>query len=180
VAAWIQTKLKPGPPNDRYEQEADRVADAVMRTPEPQVQRQPEEEEEKKEEEEELVQTKTIAEQNTPVVQRQVGEEEEEEEEEEELIQLKPLAEQITLLVQRQVEEGEKEEEILQPKLTVGEPNDVYEQEADALAETVMGIPDQPSIQDEGEQDNVIAQTKSGLYQTLKIISMQKAKPKAP
>ena len=42
----IQAKLKIGQPNDIYEQEADRVADAVMRMPEPEVQRQAEEEEE--------------------------------------------------------------------------------------------------------------------------------------
>ena len=33
----LQTKLKIGQPGDRYEQEADRVADAVMRMPEPQA-----------------------------------------------------------------------------------------------------------------------------------------------
>jgi hypothetical protein len=42
----IRAKLKIGQPRDIYEQEADRVADAVMRMPEPQVQRQAEEEEE--------------------------------------------------------------------------------------------------------------------------------------
>jgi hypothetical protein len=42
----IQAKLKIGQPNDIYEQEADKVADAVMRMPEPEVQRQVEEEEE--------------------------------------------------------------------------------------------------------------------------------------
>jgi hypothetical protein len=42
----IQAKLALDSPNDRYEQEAERVADAVMRMPEPRVQRQPEEKEE--------------------------------------------------------------------------------------------------------------------------------------
>ena len=36
----LQAKLRIGQPEDRYEQEADRVADAVMRMPEPGVQRQ--------------------------------------------------------------------------------------------------------------------------------------------
>ena len=31
----LQAKLRIGEPNDRYEQEADRVSDIVMRTPEP-------------------------------------------------------------------------------------------------------------------------------------------------
>jgi hypothetical protein len=46
VVIGIQAKLKVGQPGDIYEQEADRVADAVMRMPEPQVQRRAEEEEE--------------------------------------------------------------------------------------------------------------------------------------
>ena len=35
----VQPKLTIGAPNDKYEQEADRVADQVMRAPEPQLQR---------------------------------------------------------------------------------------------------------------------------------------------
>ena len=69
----LQTKLKIGQQGDKYEQEADRVADAVMQMPEPQVQRQTEQEEEK-------LQAKTMAEQITPLVQRQIETEEEEEE----------------------------------------------------------------------------------------------------
>ena len=45
VIAGIQAKLKVSEPGDIYEQEADRVADAVMRMPEPQVQQQTEPEE---------------------------------------------------------------------------------------------------------------------------------------
>jgi|GEM_PF-3051340 len=52
----IQTKLKIGEPGDKYEQEADRIADEVMRMPEPSVQRQIELEEE----EEEMIQRKAI------------------------------------------------------------------------------------------------------------------------
>jgi hypothetical protein len=69
VVAGIQAKLKVGQPGDIYEQEADRVADAVMRMPEPGVQSQTEEEE--------LIETKPISEQITPLIQRQVEEEEE-------------------------------------------------------------------------------------------------------
>jgi len=74
VVSGIQAKLVVGQPGDVYEQEADRVADAVMRMPEPEVHRQVEEEEE-----EELIQTKPLAEEITSLVQRQVEEEEEEE-----------------------------------------------------------------------------------------------------
>jgi len=87
----LQAKLRIGQPRDKYVQEADRVADAVMRMSEPQVQRQAEPEEE--EEEEELIQTKALSEQITPLVQRQEGEEEEEE------IQTKPLPNQTSEVV---------------------------------------------------------------------------------
>jgi len=78
----LQGKLRIGQPGDVYEQEADRVVDAVMRMPEPGVQRQVEPEEE----EEKVLQTKPLVDQITPLVQRQV---EEEEEEEEEMLQAK-------------------------------------------------------------------------------------------
>jgi hypothetical protein len=51
----IQTKLKISEPGDKYEQEADRVAEQVMRMPEPSVQRQVEPEAE------EMVQRKAIS-----------------------------------------------------------------------------------------------------------------------
>ena len=76
----LQAKLSIGQPGDVYEQEADRVADAVMRMPEPGVQRQVEPEEEE-EEEEEILQTKPLVDQITPLVQKQVEQEEEEEKE---------------------------------------------------------------------------------------------------
>ena len=71
----LQAKLRIGLPGDAYEQEADRVADAVMRMPEPGVQRQEEEEEE------ETLQSKPLANQIAPLVQVQRQEEPEEEEE---------------------------------------------------------------------------------------------------
>ena len=47
VVAGIQAKLTVGQPGDIYEQEADRVAEQVMKMPAPHLQRQEEEEEEK-------------------------------------------------------------------------------------------------------------------------------------
>ena len=67
----VQARLNITQPNDRYEKEADAVADKVMKMPESQVQRQ------NQEEEEEMLQTKPIAEKITSL-QRQVEEEEEE------------------------------------------------------------------------------------------------------
>jgi hypothetical protein len=93
VTRLIQTKLAVGPAGDKYEQEADRVAEQVV-SGQPSavggqrsaVSRQAEEEEE--------IQTKPLAASITPLVQRQVEEEEEE-------VQAKPL-------VQRQAEEEEE------------------------------------------------------------------------
>lgn len=128
--ARVQTKLKINEPGDQYEQEADRVAEQVMRMPErgvvwgacspiqavpqracpgcaEQVQRQVEPEEE---EEEEPIQTKSLTDEIAPLVQRQ-GEEEEEEE-----TQTKSIPD-----AQRQEEEPEEEEEEpLQAKETAG------------------------------------------------------------
>jgi Domain of unknown function (DUF4157) len=59
----LQTKLKIGEPGDVYEQEADRIADEVMRMPEPTIQRQMEPEEDV----EEMVQTKAISNSITPL-----------------------------------------------------------------------------------------------------------------
>jgi len=70
----IQPKLTLGKPNDKYEQEAERVAEQVMRMPEPNVQQQKETEEE----EEETLQAKPFASQVTPLVQRDMALEEEE------------------------------------------------------------------------------------------------------
>jgi hypothetical protein len=104
VTHLIQTKLMVGPAGDKYEREADRVAEQVMNMPapagnqrsavggQPPVQRQAEEEEE--------VQTKPLAASITPLVQRQAEEEEE--------VQTKPL-------VQRQA--GEEEEVQTKPLL---------------------------------------------------------------
>jgi hypothetical protein len=128
----LQAKLRIGQPNDKYELEADRVADQVMRMPEPkgslvnghssfgkqvtpliQRQEQPEEEEEKnQEEEEEQIQTKPIGDQIMRVPETSCPECNEEEKEAP--IQTKPIADQITPLVQRQADE---EEEPVQTKL---------------------------------------------------------------
>lgn len=59
----LQPKLTVGAPNDRYEQEADRVADQIMRMSEPTMQRQIEPEEEEKG----MVQRKGIADSITPL-----------------------------------------------------------------------------------------------------------------
>ncbi len=96
----VQTKLKIGKPNDRYEQEADRVADLVMRMPERRAAQRacPECEEE------ETLQAKLLTDQITPLVQRQLEPEEPEDEEE-------PLQAKLTHgAIQRQEEEPQEEQ----------------------------------------------------------------------
>lgn len=92
----LQAKLNIGQPGDKYEREADRIAEQVIRLSEPQVQHQ------KEEEKEEELQLQPLADQITPLVQRQIEAEEEEEEE--------------NLMFQRQLEE----EEDLQTKAISG------------------------------------------------------------
>jgi hypothetical protein len=67
----FQTKLTVGQPNDTYEQEADQLADQVMRMPDPVVQSQ-------SPEEEETLHTSPLAGKITPLIQRQSPKEEEE------------------------------------------------------------------------------------------------------
>ena len=89
-APVIQPKIIIGQPNDKYEKEADRVADEVMRMPEPEVQPKP----------------------TWPLSK---GPSCGDEDMEEELIQTRPIAEEITLLIQRQ---PEKEEPIMTKALS--------------------------------------------------------------
>jgi len=114
-AAGIQPKLKISEPNDSYEQEADRVADTVMRMSEPAIQRQSKsEEDENNETKEEKIQAKPVADQITPLVQRQSENSvEEKEEDEEETVQPKSV-------IQRQAESDEEKEEPVQAKAILG------------------------------------------------------------
>jgi len=76
---------------------------------------------------------------NIPPIQRQVEEEEEE-----------PIQAKMNESIQRQAEE--EEEEPIQTKLTIGQPGDKYEQEADQIAESVMRMPD-PNVQRQPENE---------------------------
>ena len=113
-----QARLTIGQPDDKYEQEADRVADQVMRMPDSKLQRQPE-----NEEEEEMLQAKPLADQITPLIQRQA----EPEEEEEEMVQpgydqepeeLTPIMESVP--TRDAGELGGEEEELIQAKSDTG------------------------------------------------------------
>lgn len=126
----LQPKLTIGQPNDKYEQEADRVAEQVMRMPEPNpmtrrflegakpgaLQRACTSCGTTSQEDEAFVQTKLLTGLATPTLQRQ---EAVPEEEEEETLQMKPLASRITPIVQRQADSSKQDdddERILQAK----------------------------------------------------------------
>jgi hypothetical protein len=100
----VQTKLRVNEPGDRYEQEADRIADEVMRMPEPTVQR---EEGPEEDDEDETLQMKPLATRITPLVQREAIPEDEDEEED--------LALQRQALTEEEPDE-EEEEEVVQTK----------------------------------------------------------------
>ncbi len=95
--APVQAKLAVNQPRDRYEQEADQVAEQVMRMPEPVVQRAC------ADCDDERIQTKPLSGQITPLIQRQVPVDEEEEE-----IQTRSQSIQR----QAQLDEQEEEEEV--------------------------------------------------------------------
>jgi hypothetical protein len=136
----LQAKLKIGQPNDKYEQEADRVANQVMRMPEPRVQKKSaypfkDSSFNDKDREEDMIQTKPIADQITPMAQRQP------EEEEKEILQTKPLATLITPLLQCQSEpeeEIEEDDEDIQAKGKSG-PTPVVTPQISSNIDTLRG-----------------------------------------
>jgi hypothetical protein len=106
--AGVQAKLSVGAPGDKYEQEADAMANKVMTMPalekEKPIQREAAPEENKEEE----VQAKPLAASITPLVQRETASEENKEEE----VQAKSLAGSI----QREMAPEENKEEEVQAK----------------------------------------------------------------
>ena len=169
----LQAKLTIGAPNDKYEQEADRVADQVMRMPDgashqqtseypslsnmtiSRLQRQPEEEEE----EEESLQTKRVG---APLIQRQT-----EEEEEEELAQPKLTNNSVAALLQRQTEEEDEEEMPAQAKRvdnagTHTLQRQAEEEEEETLQPTHVG---QTTVQRQIEEEEETLQSKASSTQ---------------
>lgn len=118
----VQAKLSVGPRGDRYEQEADEVADWVMRMPDPSLQRKPIEESEQEDDEEQEIRPKSFEHQITPLVQRQPVLEEGEGEE---TLRAKPLQGQTQLKAQQQEEPEEEQEEVIQQRATLDHPPSV-------------------------------------------------------
>jgi hypothetical protein len=138
VSRLIQTKLTVGPAGDRYEQEADHVAEQVLTMPLPSPARRGLGGEVQRQDEEPFgeLQAKPLAATITPLVQRQ---------EEEEELQMTPVAAQQ--VVQRQEEEEKlqmtpliqrQEEEELQAKPQVQRQEDEELQMAPVAAQQVV------------------------------------------
>ena len=143
----VQTKLSMGKPGDKYEVEADQMADKVVNNPKTEggaIQ---------KKEGEEEVQQKPLASSITPLVQKRAASEEEnaqaklqrKEEEavqakgEEEEVQQKPLASQVTPLLQKQ---AASEDENAQAKLQRMEEE-----------ESVQSKGEEEEVQKKGEEE---------------------------
>jgi Domain of unknown function (DUF4157) len=127
-----QTKLTVNQPGDVYEQEADQVAQQVMqRMSEPAGNQQSIQREALPEEDEEL-QMKSLSDANIPSLQREALPEEDEE------LQMKPQAVGMQFLNKPLTHDISRMSLRGQTKLTVNQPGDIYEQEADRVAQQVM------------------------------------------
>lgn len=134
-AKVIQAKLVVNPPDDEYEKEADKVADAVMRMPEPVVQRAC-----PRCKEDEAVQTAPLAARITPLVQWQAVAEEEEEK----AVRAK-AADDGTL---QQQEKEPEEDEPLQTRPTSGDSPESSVRDSSSfvpsIVHDVLGSPGHP------------------------------------
>ena len=144
VKPLIQPKLKIGAPNDKYEQEADRVAEQVMRMPEPgavQTQSSPPhiqrlcpecEDEVQRQTQSTFPETNRVADTITPLVQRQEELDEEEDVNLPEAEEFSPMSESVDT---RETNELEKEdtEGFIQPKRMAGMSPQLTPQTAQAI-----------------------------------------------
>ncbi len=147
VGRMIQAKLKIGQPGDKYEQEADQIADTVLSIPDTQAQPQ----QDNKEEE---IQTKPLAYSITPLVQRQV------EENEEETIQPSLISSRSASLIQKQDNE---EEEFVQSKHDlISTP--MVQRQIDEEEETVQ----QTRLQKQTDEEEEMIQAQTGSNQSEK------------
>ncbi|WP_373527545.1 DUF4157 domain-containing protein [Nostoc sp.] len=164
ISLRSQTKLTVNRPRDVYEQEADKVAAQVMQTISEPVNKQSVQREELPEQEEEELQMKSLADSNISLQREELPEEEEE-------LQMKPLTASPQAVTGVQPSNKPLTHDIsrmslrLQTRLTVNQPGDIYEQEADRVAGQVMQRMSQPgnrqSIQREALPESEELQMKS-------------------
>jgi Zn-dependent peptidase ImmA (M78 family) len=64
----------------------------------------------------------------------------------------------------------------IQPKLTVGQPNDIYEQEADCVAERIMSMPEPVVKHQENEEEEEQIRTKKEAGEGISLVQRQTEK----
>jgi hypothetical protein len=141
VGRLIQAKLAISQPGDQYEREADRVADTVIRMPEPAPH----------EEEATPVQTKPLTPQITLLVQRESAQLPEEAEEK--VVVTSPLVQRVPVAVRE-----DDEEEKVTPKLEPGAALQEEEKSVQAKLETDVAIRRQAK-QDEQKKEEALEST---------------------
>lgn len=161
-SAFIQPKLSIGKPGDRYEVEADRVADTIVArgneqsnsffSPAPLVQKQSEEEVQQQEITENEVRQKPLVEHISPLVQRQTEEQPIQQKEEQEEVQQKPEEEiqkkEVSEdTIQQKTENNsitpdiQKQEEEIQEKEEEEEETPIIQQKTKILQRKEIGVP---------------------------------------
>jgi hypothetical protein len=144
VSRLIQAKLTVGPVGDRYEQEADRVAEQVLTMPLPSPSRRGTGGEVQRQDEDEEIQAKPLAATISPLLQRQ---------EEEEDLQMKPV-------VAQQVVQRQEEEEDLQASPLVQRQEEEEDLQASPLVqrqEEEEDLQAKPLVQRQEEEEDLQA-----------------------
>ncbi len=148
----IQAKLVVNPPDDEYEKEADQVADAVMRMPDPEAQGLASEKE--KDDEEKRLQIKPISIQTASLVLSENREDTDKKDDyEKKLLQTKFISGQSELLIQRETdaeakeEKKEDEEKHIQAKLLPGQSTLLIQRERGTFEEDELKKEEEKHLQ---------------------------------
>jgi len=174
----LEEELQPKPlqrqtEQDKQQEEQPIQSKLLQRQPDPQQQ---EEQEAEKQQQEQPIQSKRIQRQEQPQQEEEIQQKqlqrqtEQDKKQEEQPIQSKHIQRQEQpqqeeelqpKRLQRQKQQQQEEEQPLQTKLTVGEANDKYEQEADRVADEVMSMSTaKPQRQTDKKEEENILQTK--------------------
>ncbi|MEG4534872.1 DUF4157 domain-containing protein [Microcoleus sp. D2_18a_D3] len=153
--ATVQAKLSVGAPGDKYEQEADAIANKVMTMPAPESEQPIQREIAAEENKEEEVQAKPLAASIAPLVQRETALEENKEEE----VQTKSLAGSI----QREMAPEENKEEEVQTKSLAGSIQREMAPEENQEEEPVQAKPaNEGNLQVSNNIENQLSGNKGG------------------
>ena len=156
---YIQTKLHVSTPGDPFEQEADRVADSVMRMPDPVVNPQRTANE---------IQTKPLASHITPLIHRQIAQPPVEEDEE--VVATKPT-------VPLAVREDEEDEEKVAREIEAKPVPEEEEKEKSIATKPISDAPVQRQSEDEDKEEEETEQVAPKLFRKLSSDPVQLLSP---